>query len=201
MVNGAPRRLRIAALVAAVAVLLGPGPVRAQTAEAEAPAGEAAARAREQARLCERLDGEEAIAACRQALALGIGPSRRAGIRQLLSRRLAAVERWDQLAALLRVSVELDPGDAVAWRRLGNVLLFGLGRTEDAVVALGEAVHLAPDEAASRCDLAVALASAGRLSEAVAAFDAAVRLDPAVLESRPAARAVLEAAREGRRWP
>jgi len=200
MVNGGLRRLRVAALAAALAALLGPGPLHAQTAEAEARAGEAA-RAREQARLCERLDGEEAIAACRQALTLGIGPSRRAGVRQLLSRRLAAVERWDQLAALLRVSVELDPGDAVAWQRLGNVLLFGLGRTEDAVVALGEAVHLRPDEAASRCDLAVALTSAGRLSEAVAAFDAAVRLDPAVLESRPAARAVLEAAREGRRWP
>jgi tetratricopeptide (TPR) repeat protein len=202
MVNGAPRnRARVTVLVAAVVALAGPGPARSQVARAEAPAAEVAARAREEARLCERLGGEEAIAACRQALALGIAAPRRAAIRQLLSQRLAALERWDQLAALLRVSVEVDPRDAVAWRRLGDVLLFGLGRTEDAVVALGEAVHLAPDVAGSQCDLAVALASAGRLPEATAAFEAAVRLDPAVLESRPAARAMLEAAREGRRWP
>jgi hypothetical protein len=35
----------------------------------------------------------------------------------------------------------------------------------------------------------------------VAAFEKAQGFDPAVLESRPAAQQVLEAAREGRRWP
>jgi tetratricopeptide (TPR) repeat protein len=190
-----------AALVStlAAALVAAPAPARAQGG-ARSPHGETAA-AREQARLCERLDGEEAIAACRAALALGIGPARRAAVRQLLSLRLATLERWDDLAALLRDSVELDPGDAVAWQRLGGVLLFGLGRPADAVLALEEAVRLAPGEASARVDLAVALASAGRLPDALAAFDEAARLDPAVLESRPATRAVLDAAREGRRWP
>jgi tetratricopeptide (TPR) repeat protein len=183
----------------AAALVAAPAPARAQGG-ARSPHGETAA-AREQARLCERLDGEEAIAACRAALALGIGPARRAAVRQLLSLRLATLERWDDLAALLRDSVELDPGDAVAWQRLGGVLLFGLGRPADAVLALEEAVRLAPGEASARVDLAVALASAGRLPDALAAFDEAARLDPAVLESRPATRAVLDAAREGRRWP
>jgi tetratricopeptide (TPR) repeat protein len=190
-----------AALVStlAAALVAAPAPARAQGG-ARSPHGETAA-AREQARLCERLDGEEAIAACRAALALGIGPARRAAVRQLLSLRLATLERWDDLAALLRDSVELDPGDAVAWQRLGGVLLFGLGRPADAVLALEEAVRLAPGEASARVDLAVALASAGRLPDALAAFAEAARLDPAVLESRPATRAVLDAAREGRRWP
>jgi tetratricopeptide (TPR) repeat protein len=183
----------------AAALVAAPAPARAQGG-ARSPHGETAA-AREQARLCERLDGEEAIAACRAALALGIGPARRAAVRQLLSLRLATLERWDDLAALLRDSVELDPGDAVAWQRLGGVLLFGLGRPADAVLALEEAVRLAPGEASARVDLAVALASAGRLPDALAAFAEAARLDPAVLESRPATRAVLDAAREGRRWP
>ncbi len=192
----APSTTLLAALVALTTV---PAPVRGQAAT-RPPRAETAA-AREQARLCERLDGEEAIAACREALALGIGPARRGAVRQLLSVRLAALERWDELAALLRESVQLDPGDAAAWQRLGGVLLFGLGRPTDAVPALEEAARLAPGDAPVRVDLAVALASAGRLPEAVAACDVAAGLDPAVLDSRPGARAVLDAAREGKRWP
>jgi tetratricopeptide (TPR) repeat protein len=192
-----PQLVVLAALAAAAVALA--APARAQST-APPPSGESPA-AREQARQCERLDGEEAVAACRQALVLGIAPPRRAAIRQLLSQRLAALERWEELAAVLRESVQLDPGDAGAWDRLGVALLYGLGRPGDAVPALGTAVRLAPADAATRVDLAVALAAAGRLAEALAAFEEAVRQEPGVLESRPAARAVLDAAREGRRWP
>jgi tetratricopeptide (TPR) repeat protein len=187
-----------AALAAIVCAGLGAAPAPAQPAKA--PAGETAA-AREQARLCEVRSGEEAVAACRQALALGIGPARRGPVRQLLGRWLTALERWDELAALLRESVQLDPRDAVAWQRLGGVLLYALDRPADAVPALEEAVRLAPGQAPPRIDLAVALASVGRPAEAVAAFEEAAKLDPAALDSRPAARAVLEAARGGRSWP
>jgi tetratricopeptide (TPR) repeat protein len=193
-------RASAAALLAAL-VAIASAPAAAAPAKVLPPARGETSAAREQARLCERLDGVEAIAACRQALALGIGPPRRGAIRQLLSQRLAALERWDELEALLRETVQLDPGDALAWQRLGDLLLFGLGRPAEAVPALTEAVRLGPGEAATRADLAVALAAAGRLVEAVAAFEDALRLDAAVLEARPAARAVLEAAREGRRWP
>jgi tetratricopeptide (TPR) repeat protein len=186
-----------ATVALALVATLAPATSRAESAP---PRGESAA-AREQARLCERLDGEEAVAACRLALALGIGPPRRGAIRLLLSRRLAALERWDELAELLRESVRLDPADAIAWQRLGGVLLYGLGRFAEAVPALEEATRLAPEKALPRVDLAVALAAAGRLPEAVSAFEAAARLDPTVLDSRPAARAVLDDAREGRRWP
>jgi Flp pilus assembly protein TadD len=188
-------RMRVPALApVAVAAALAASPA------ADPPPGESPA-AREQARLCERLAGEPALEACRQALALGIGPARRAGIRTLLSRQLVALERWDELAAFLRESVRLDPSDAVVWHRLGATLLFALEQPAEAVAALDQAVHLAPQEAHPSLDLGLALAAAGRSSEAVAAIEAAVRLDAEVLESRPAARAVLEAARKGKSWP
>jgi tetratricopeptide (TPR) repeat protein len=189
---------------AALAALALAAIVSAPSASAAPPAaakGDDTPAAREQARLCERLDGKDALAACRQALALGIALPRRAAVRQLLARRLAALERWEDLAELLRESVRLDPADPEVWARLGAVLLYGLERPVEAVAALDQAARLAPDAAPPRVDLAVALASAGRLGESAAAFDAAEALDPAVLDSRPAARAVRDAARAGRRWP
>jgi len=194
MVLRAPGR----AALALFALALG---VRAGRSDAAPPPRAETPAAREQARLCERLTGDEALAPCRQALALGIAEPRRSAVRQLLSRRLASLERWEELANLLRESVRLDPADADSWERLGALLLYGLGRPAEAVPALDQATHLAPGEAPSRLDLAVALASAGRLPEALAAFDAAEALDPAVFDDRPAARAVREAARAGRRWP
>lgn len=188
-------RVRALALVAA-AVALAASP----SWPAAPPPGESSA-AREQARLCERLNGEPALEACRQALTLGIGPARRAGIRTLLSRHLVGLERWDELVAFLRESVRLEPSDAVSWHRLGATLLFALEQPAEAVAALDQAVRLAPQSAHPTLDLGLALAAAGRSSEAVAAIEAATRLDAGVLESRPAAREVLEAARQGKRWP
>jgi hypothetical protein len=49
--------------------------------------------------------------------------------------------------------------------------------------------------------LGLALAAARRLAEGAAALEEALRLDPAALDGRPAARAVLDAARQGRPWP
>ena len=170
------------------------------SAESRNPPGETAA-AREQARLCERLAGAPGADACRQALALGIAPPRRAAVRERLARHLVALEDWDALADLLRESVRLDPQDASAWQRLGNVLLFTLHQPAEALAALAQAAELDPADAETRAGLAQALASSGRFAEAAAALDAALRLDPAVLDGRPAARAALEAARHGAGWP
>ncbi len=157
--------------------------------------------AREQARLCERLGGDDAVAACRAALSLGIGPARQGPLRELLARRLAALERWDELADLFRDGVRVDPGNAEAWQRLGTTLLYALNLPAEAVAALQEAVRLAPADAAVRVTLGLALAAARRFDEGAAALEEALRLDPACLDGRPAARAVLDAARQGRAWP
>jgi tetratricopeptide (TPR) repeat protein len=185
-------------LLAAFLALVATG---AAAAEREAaPPGETAA-AREQARLCERENLEAGAAACREALRLGIGPARRGAVREMLTRHLVALERWDELAEVLRENVLLDPKSAAAWQRLGLTLLFGLGEVAEAAGALEEAVRLAPADAQARLGLALALHAAARTTEAAAAFEEALRLDPAVLTGRPAARAALEAARRGEPWP
>jgi tetratricopeptide (TPR) repeat protein len=169
---------------------------------AHAPAAAAeTAEAREQARLCERRALAPGVEACRAALALGIGPQRRAAIREQLARHLVALEDWDALAELYREGVRLEPLSGVAWQRLGLTLLFALAQPAEAVSALEEAVKLAPQDAEARLGLAQALVAAGRTSEAAAAFEAALRLDPGALEGRPAARAALEAVRRGAAWP
>jgi cytochrome c-type biogenesis protein CcmH/NrfG len=159
------------------------------------------AAAREQARLCERLNLAAGAEACREALALGIGPARRAAVRQQLARQLVALEDWDALTAHLREDVSLEPQSALGWQRLGLTLLFALHETQEALGALQEAVRLAPADAEARLGLAQALAVAARPVEAKAAFETALRLDPLVLEGRPAARAAFEAARGGAGWP
>jgi len=169
-------------------------------AQPPAPAQESAA-AREQARLCERLNLAAGAEACRAALALGIGPERRAALRAQLARHLVALEDWDALADHLRDQVRLEPQVAHGWHRLGLTLLFALHQAKEAVIALEEAVRLAPADAEVRVGLAQGLAAAGRIGESVAVFEAALRLDPTVLDGRPAARATLEAARAGASWP
>ncbi len=177
----------------------GQTPVASKTPPSS-PRGEPRA-ARDQARLCERLAGEDAVEACRAALSLGIGGERRRPVRALLAKHLAALERWDELAGLFREGVRLEPGSADAWHRLGDTLLFALGRPAEAVNALQQATRLAPAEASAWLSLGLAQAALERPTETVAALEEALRLDPLVFDGRPAARAALEAARRGRSWP
>jgi tetratricopeptide (TPR) repeat protein len=174
----------------------------ARGAERGAPVGRAETpAAREQARLCERKRLEEGAAACRAAIALGIGPERRGPVREMLAKHLTALEKWDELADLFREDIRLDPTRADAWYRLGQVLLFALDEPAEAVGALEEAARLEPRDAPPRVDLALALQATGRAKEAATAFEEALRIDPAVLDGRPAARAAMEAAGRGQSWP
>jgi tetratricopeptide (TPR) repeat protein len=159
------------------------------------------AASREQARLCERLAGEESLAACQRAIDLGLGPTRLGPVRQIMARRLAALERWVELAEHFRVDVGLHPQDSETRLRLGSTLLYALDRPDDAIVELAEAVSFAPDSALARGTLAVALAARGRAKDAAAEFEAAVRLDEHLLDHRPAMREAFAAARRGESWP
>ena len=190
----------VKSLALALVVGLGAG-VAAGAERAPAVAHGETPAAREQARLCERQNLEEGVAACRAALAMGIGPERRGPVREMLAKHLVALERWDELADLLHEGVRLEPQRAEAWHRLGLTLLFALDQAGEAVAALQQAVGLAPGDATARVDLALALHAAGRPAEAADAFDGALRLDPAALDGRPAARAVREAIGRGEQWP
>ena len=168
---------------------------------AQANAAEETPEAREQARLCERLDEEAGIAACRAALSIGLRPERRAAVREILAHHLVDLERWSELAEHYRGDIRLAPEDAEAWFRLGSTLLFALNEREEALVVLEEASRLDPADAGSRSVLAIALHVLGRFEEAAAAFDEAERLDSTVLDGRPAARAMRAAARRAEPWP
>jgi len=191
---------RVRSLAVALAVALATSTAAGAEREAPAVRGETPA-AREQARLCERKNREEGVAACRAALALGIGPERSGPVREKLAKHLVALEKWDELGELLREGVRLDPASAAAWQRLGLTLLFALGEPAEATGALEEAARLAPRDAPVRVGLALALQAAGRAKEAAAAFEEALRIDPAVLDGRPAARAAMEAAGRAEPWP
>lgn len=166
-----------------------------------APPPSETAAAREQARLCERFVGEESLAACRRALALGLGRERRKSVRQIVARRLASLERWPELAEHFRGDVAEDPLDNEARLHLGSTLLFALGRNRDAVEELEVAARLQPGSAEMQALLAVALCASGRPKDAAEAFEEAVRLDEHVLDHRPALQATLESVRRGEAWP
>jgi tetratricopeptide (TPR) repeat protein len=161
----------------------------------------ASAAAAAQARLCTRATGEAAVTACRHALELGLPAARQAAIEAALASRLGALDRWDDVVEVYRGAVARRPTDGEARLRLGTALLHMEDRAKEAEPELREAARLLPGDAEARVLLGNALALAGRLPEGVAAFEEALRLDPEVLDHRPAARAVYDAARRGERWP
>ncbi len=154
-----------------------------------------------EARRCWSTVGEAAVMACRRALELGPPPARGARLELTLSARLGALGRWSEAADVHRAAIARRPKDAEAHRRLGAVLLHGLGRHTEAEAALRDAIRLGSDEARTHGDLALALVALRRHGDAVAAFEAAVRLDPGYLKARPGSRAAYEAAKAGRPWP
>jgi tetratricopeptide (TPR) repeat protein len=154
-----------------------------------------------EARRCWSTVGEPGIAACRRALDAGLSAPRASRVELTLASRLAGLGRWEEAAQVHRAAVARRPQDGEAHRRLGAVLLHGLGRPGDAEASLREAIRLGAADARTWGDLALALVSLGRLPDAVAAFDEALRLDAKFLEGRPGARAAYAASREGRPWP
>lgn len=161
------------------------------------------ATARDEARHCEEGEDKDdgGVAACREALRLGLREPQRTALRQLLARRLAERERFDELVELYGEDAEEHPSDSEAWRRLGAARLFLRADASSALPALEAAEKLRADDASTHVLLGLCLSSLARHEEAVAAFEAALRLDPEALSLRPAARATLDAARRGERWP
>jgi tetratricopeptide (TPR) repeat protein len=146
-------------------------------------------------------DAGDAVNACRKALASAEAPGRREALARVLALRLAALERWDEAARAFEDLGRLRPTDAEARLGLAASLLHGLGRPEAALAPLDEAAGLLPDDPRPWIEKGLALAALGRHADAVAAFDEALKRDGSCLESRPAAAAVVEAARHGDSWP
>src|SRR5262245_7018409 len=98
--------------------------------------------ARDQARLCEELPGEAGLDACRRALALGLSPARQGPVRELVARHLVSLERWEELGVHFAEDVRLHPENAAFQHRMGSNVLFALGRVEESLGPLQEAVRL-----------------------------------------------------------
>jgi tetratricopeptide (TPR) repeat protein len=76
-----------------------------------------------------------------------------------------------------RRAIDADPQRASAHQQLG-VVLGMIGRLDDGIRELQEAVRLAPADPTCRLNLAVVFAQSGRFSEARAEAETALRLDP-----------------------
>jgi tetratricopeptide (TPR) repeat protein len=144
---------------------------------------------------------EDGVEACQQALALPLGPERRAVAQGVLALHLANLARWDEAAEAYRKLVQLRPKDPEAHLRLADTILFGLGRPRAALPSLRKSLQLRPDSARAFGSMGFALAMIGQYEEAVAAFEEAQRLDTDFWTNRPGARAAYESARRGEPWP
>ncbi|MGE0452644.1 MAG: hypothetical protein AB7O37_04390 [Vicinamibacteria bacterium] len=182
-------------------------PVPAAPPEEPPPAGALVSgeslAAREQGRVCISVEvpAADSLAACREALRLGLRGERAAAIRLALAQKLADALDWEGAVAVYGELVHDRPGDAAAWLRLGQAQLLGVGLPAQALVSLETAARLAPGDADAACLLGQAYNAVGRQPEAIRELERAQLLDAGVLERRPGAREALEAARRGEAWP
>jgi tetratricopeptide (TPR) repeat protein len=107
------------------------------------------------------------------------------GLPRTLAERLPAAAQWlyydaqqPELAVrLARHAARLAPGEPGGWLLLGNALA-RLQKFEGAAEAYARVAGLAPQDAASRANLAVALVNVGRRAEALRALDESLALAP-----------------------
>ncbi|MDR3357595.1 MAG: tetratricopeptide repeat protein [Desulfovibrio sp.] len=83
-----------------------------------------------------------------------------------------------QKIAELEKAALLNPGDAVAWTRLGN-LYFDSGMTKEAISAYERALRLTPDNPDVITDLGIMYRDSGEFAKAVECFRKASALNPA----------------------
>ena len=152
-------------------------------------------------RACIETDGDKGVEACEASLKDTLTPPHRFLALGLLADRLASLERWDEAIEVDRESVRMHPDDSLAQRRLGETLLYAVGRSEEALGPLREAVALEPADAQAGASLGTALNALSRFPESVKAFEDAVASDPAFFSRHPAALLTLEASKRGETWP
>ncbi len=161
----------------------------------------AGSRAYQLVRQCLGEQREEAIRACRAALAEGLPARRAAVVNSLLALHLTNAGRFEEAVAAYRALVKLRPDDPEAQLRLSDALLLGQSSPTEALDAVQAALRLRPDWPEALVTLGLTEAALAHFEEAVAAFDAAAARDPEIWERRPTAREAYEAARGGAPWP
>jgi tetratricopeptide (TPR) repeat protein len=85
--------------------------------------------------------------------------------------------RLEPAAAVLRDLLAIDPGNAEAWYKQGNVLK-DLNRLSEALASYRRAIELRPRYTAALCNRGVVMLALGMTEEALSEFEEAVETDP-----------------------
>jgi Flp pilus assembly protein TadD len=104
--------------------------------------------------------------------------------RLLVASALLDQRKYDEAIRELNLLLTIEPRNAQAHARLGQIFLLFRSRPDDAVTHLQQAARLRPSDAQIRDLLGNALASQGRFSEALVQFKLASQLDPGRLSAR-----------------
>ena len=94
-----------------------------------------------------------------------------------VARAAAQGKEWGRATAAYREAVRLEPGNAAAWKELGNALA-AQGQYENAVTAYREALRLEPNNGPAWNALGAAHTRQHQYAEATEAFQTAARLQP-----------------------
>jgi len=122
---------------------------------------------------------------------LGRGRSVRYAVASLAGASLVAlfvtgrvqVGHWADSVALFEHTLAVTSPNCLAHNDLG-IVLFGMGRTDEAIAHFREALRIQPDYAEAHNNLGAALAQTNRVPEALEHFRQAVRLKPGFEEAR-----------------
>ena len=93
------------------------------------------------------------------------------------AKTLVDQEKYTEAYALYQEICKIDKRDADAWHALGVISGF-LGKKEQAINSLHQAIQLNPKYALSHYNLGIIYRDAGQLDESIAAFHTAVKLKP-----------------------
>jgi superkiller protein 3 len=141
--------------------------------------GSAAAHGNLGAALAEQGKLDEAIAECRQAIALD---PKLAESHNGLGSALRGQGKLDEAIAEYRKVIALDPKNALAHNTLGFAL-HNQGKLDEAIAEYRQAVALDPKDANAHNNLGAALHNQGKLDEAIAEYRQAIALDPKVAQA------------------
>jgi tetratricopeptide (TPR) repeat protein len=105
------------------------------------------------------------------------------GVMALGARTVARNEEYRSAVSIWQTVTERWPINSRAYYNLGFALA-KMGRMQEAIAQLEEALRLKPDYVEARVNLGNALRSLGRLSEAIAEYQTALRVDPNDADAR-----------------
>src|SRR6266850_4919776 len=101
-----------------------------------------------------------------------------------LGRALASFRHYEDGLAEMNEAKRLSPNNGYILNEIGNLLLQGLGRFDEALAAYADARRVNPELPYVHHNIGLTFMRLGRFSEAIAPFQEALRLDPKYRNAR-----------------